>query len=46
MGFVSVVAYEGGTKEWKQKKFPITGECTLAYLKEGAGIVKQKKLCW
>jgi len=32
-GFTNVRAYEGGTKEWKEKGFPIAGECKAEYLK-------------
>lgn len=34
MGFKNVKAYEGGIREWFQKKFPTRGMCKLAYLKE------------
>ncbi len=27
MGFTHVHAYEGGTKEWKEKGFPVNGSC-------------------
>lgn len=32
-GFTNVMAYEGGTKEWKEKGYAIAGECTAEYLK-------------
>ncbi len=32
-GFTKVCAYEGGTKEWKEKGFPCEGACEMDYLK-------------
>ncbi len=33
MGFRNIYAYEGGTKEWREKGYPITGPCRSTYLK-------------
>ena len=32
LGFTKVCAYEGGTKEWKQKGLPCEGACEMDYL--------------
>ncbi|HZW61469.1 MAG TPA: rhodanese-like domain-containing protein [Candidatus Babeliales bacterium] len=32
-GFKNVSAYEGGMREWAQKKFPSEGSCKMEYLK-------------
>ena len=32
MGFSNIYAYEGGTKEWREKGYPTTGLCKLEYL--------------
>ncbi len=32
LGFTQVCAYEGGTKEWKQKGLPCEGACEMDYL--------------
>ena len=32
MGFRNIDAYEGGTKEWREKDSPITGPCRSSYL--------------
>ena len=33
LGFKNVWAYEGGTKEWKEKGMPCEGACEMDYLK-------------
>lgn len=32
LGFTNVQAYEGGTKEWKEKGYPTQGPCKADYL--------------
>jgi rhodanese-related sulfurtransferase len=34
MGFTNVKAFEGGIKEWYQKRYPVQGACSLAFLQE------------
>jgi rhodanese-related sulfurtransferase len=33
LGFTNLYAYEGGVKEWHEKKFPTGGACQADYLK-------------
>ena len=34
LGFKNVLVYEGGTAEWAQLGYPVTGPCKLSYLKK------------